>query len=180
MKATGIVRRIDELGRVVIPKEIRRTQHIRQGTPLEIFTTGDGEVIFKKYSPVEELEPLAQRYVQVLSRSLGVPCLICDREQVIAACGAGKKELEGKPISPRLEQTLEKRNLYKWSGGEEPPLAPCQGSSRQVGAAAPILAAGELVGAVAALTQDPRQPCPPEQAKAVQVAAGFLARQMEE
>ena len=180
MKATGIVRRIDELGRVVIPKEIRRTQHIRQGTPLEIFTTGDGEVIFKKYSPVEELEPLAQRYVQVLNRSLGVTCLVCDRERVVAAAGSGKKELEEKPISPRLEALLEKRNFYTWQGGEREAVPPCQGTARQVSAAAPILAAGELVGAVVVLTDDPHRPCPADQAKAVQVAAGFLARQMEE
>ena len=180
MKATGIVRRIDELGRVVIPKEIRRTQHIRQGTPLEIFTTGDGEVIFKKYSPVEELEPLAQRYVQVLNRSLGVPCLVCDREQVVAAAGPGKRELEGKPISPRLEALLEKRNSYTWQGGDREAVPPCQGGGRQVAAAAPILAAGELVGGVVALTDSPQRPCPPDQAKVIQVAAGFLARQMEE
>lgn len=73
MKATGIVRRIDELGRVVIPKEIRRTQRIRQGDPLEIFTTGDGEVIFKKYSPIGEMAAFAAQYAEVLQKTFPAP-----------------------------------------------------------------------------------------------------------
>ena len=101
MKATGIVRRIDELGRVVIPKEIRRTQRIRQGDALEIYTASDGEVIFKKYSPVMELNELAGVYAEVLARDLGAPVLVCDRDAVIAAaggrpgCPAGKGQPAG-------------------------------------------------------------------------------------
>ena len=89
MKATGIVRRIDELGRVVIPKEIRRTQRIRRGDPLEIFTTGDGEVIFKKYSPVGELQGVAVQYAEVLSRSFALTAFVADRDRILAAA-AGK------------------------------------------------------------------------------------------
>ena len=80
MKATGIVRRIDELGRVVIPKEIRRTQRIRQGDPLEIFTTGDGEVIFKKYSPIGEMAAFAAQYAEVLQKNLARTAIVCDRD----------------------------------------------------------------------------------------------------
>ena len=88
MKATGIVRRIDDLGRVVIPKEIRRTMRIREGDPLEIFTNTDGEVVFKKYSPIGELSPFAIQYADVLSRATALPVLICDRDHVVACAGA--------------------------------------------------------------------------------------------
>ena len=87
MKATGIVRRIDDLGRVVIPKEIRRTMRIREGDPLEIYTDNEGEVIFKKYSPMGELGPYTKQYVDVLNRTSGLAVVICDRDQVIAVSG---------------------------------------------------------------------------------------------
>lgn len=99
MKATGIVRRIDELGRVVIPKEIRRTQRIRQGDALEIFTAADGQVVFKKYSPLVELGELAGVYAEVLAKNLGRPVLMCDRESIVAATGTGKGQLLGRQIS---------------------------------------------------------------------------------
>ena len=99
MKATGIVRRIDELGRVVISKEIRRTQRIRQGDALEIFTAADGQVVFKKYSPLVELGELAGVYAEVLAKNLGRPVLMCDRESIVAATGTGKGQLLGRQIS---------------------------------------------------------------------------------
>ena len=107
MKATGIVRRIDDLGRVVIPKEIRRTMRIREGDPLEIYTAADGEVIFKKYSPMGELEPYTKQYAEVLHRATGMPAVICDRDRVIAATGRARKELLGKSISSTLEAMME-------------------------------------------------------------------------
>ena len=99
MKATGIVRRIDDLGRVVIPKEIRRTQRIREGDPLEIFISADGEVSFKKYSPIGGLSTMAAQCADVLSKNIGMTVLICDREQIIATAGSGKKDLLDKRIS---------------------------------------------------------------------------------
>lgn len=101
MKATGIVRRIDELGRVVIPKEIRRTQRIRRGDPLEIFTTGDGEVIFKKYSPVGELQGVAVQYAEVLSRSFALTAFVADRDRILAA--AGGEVGEARPCRPQRQ-----------------------------------------------------------------------------
>lgn len=91
MKATGIVRRIDDLGRVVIPKEIRRTLRIREGDPLEIFTDREGEIILKKYSPIGELGTLAKIYAESLSQTLGCTVCITDTDQVVAASGSGKK-----------------------------------------------------------------------------------------
>ena len=100
MKATGIVRRIDELGRIVIPKEIRRTQRIRQGDALEIFTAADGEVVFKKYSPLSGLDSLSRVYAEVLAKSLGRTVAVCDTSQIVAAAGPGKGELLERAISP--------------------------------------------------------------------------------
>ena len=105
MKATGIVRRIDELGRVVIPKEIRRTQRIRRGDPLEIFTTGDGEVIFKKYSPIGEMSTVAAQYTEVLSKSFALTAFVADRDHILAVSGAGRRELADRSISQPLESS---------------------------------------------------------------------------
>lgn len=112
MKATGIVRRIDELGRVVIPKEIRRTQRIRQGDALEIFTAADGQVVFKKYSPLVELGELAGVYAEVLAKNLGRPVLMCDRESIVAATGTGKGQLLGRQISDAAARLLAMRGPY--------------------------------------------------------------------
>ena len=103
MRATGIVRRIDELGRVVIPKEIRRTLRIREGDPLEIYTDRDGEVILKKYSPIGEMDAFAKDYTESLFRAMGHIACIVDRDQVVAASGVNKKELSDKPISHDLK-----------------------------------------------------------------------------
>src|SRR5690625_4078104 len=109
MKATGIVRRIDDLGRVVIPKEIRRTLRIREGDPLEIFVDREGEVILKKYSPINELGHFAEEYAESLFDSLNYPVLICDRDEVIALAGISKKEYLNKSIGSQLENTIEDR-----------------------------------------------------------------------
>ena len=103
MKATGIVRRIDDLGRVVIPKEIRRTMRIREGDPLEIYTDRDGEVIFKKYSPIGELNGFASEYAETLYKTAGMPIFVCDRDAVIAVSGASKREYMDRKISKALD-----------------------------------------------------------------------------
>ena len=98
MKATGIVRRIDDLGRVVIPKEIRRTLRIKEGTPLEIFTDKEGEVILKKYSPIGELSVFAKEYAESLAQTTGMIACITDHDQVVAASGQDSRELIVQPI----------------------------------------------------------------------------------
>ena len=112
MKATGIVRRIDDLGRVVIPKEIRRTLRIREGDPLEIFTSNDGEVIFKKYSPIGELSSFAGQYAEILHKTAAKPVLVCDRDHVVSVSGVPKKELLERRISPALEEMIEQRKSF--------------------------------------------------------------------
>ena len=118
MKATGIVRRIDDLGRVVIPKEIRRTMRIREGDPLEIFTNRDGEVIFKKYSLLGGVEDFAAQLCETMSRSTGDICAVTDRDTVIAIAGGGKRELLGKRMTGALEQIMENRRIYQYTGEE--------------------------------------------------------------
>ena len=138
MKATGIVRRIDELGRVVIPKEIRRTQRIRRGDPLEIFTTGDGEVIFKKYSPIGEMNAVAAQYTEVLSKSFALTTLVADRDRILTVSGSGRRELADRSISQPLEKLMDGRRLYQSEGIAE--SASCPAKARPVVlCAAPIV-----------------------------------------
>ncbi len=179
MKATGIVRRIDDLGRVVIPKEIRRTMRIREGDPLEIYTAADGEVIFKKYSPVGELSPLTAQYAEVLHRSTNQPVLIFDRDKVIACAGISKKEVLDRRLSQELEDYMEKRESYLFKDGVSP-LIPAPGVERNAVIAAPILAAGDVAGAVVLLSDENATQPSASDIKLVQVAANFLGRQMEE
>ena len=109
MKATGIVRRIDDLGRVVIPKEIRRTLRIREGDPLEIFTDREGGVILKKYSPIGELTDFSKDYAESLQQAIGHIILIADKDAFISASGAPKKEYVERKISPELEKIMDDR-----------------------------------------------------------------------
>ena len=112
MKATGIVRRIDDLGRVVIPKEIRRNMRIREGDPLEIFVDRDGQIILKKYSPIGELATMAKEYADAMNETLGKPVLIADRDNIIAVSGAAKKDFLGKPVGRLVERSMEERRVY--------------------------------------------------------------------
>ena len=180
MKATGIVRRIDDLGRIVIPKEIRRSFRIKEGDPLEIFTTGDGEVIFKKYSPIGEMSTVAAQYTEVLNKSFALTAFVADRDHILAVSGAGRRELADRSISQPLEKLMEARKPYQSPGTPEKTLLPCEGAPRVLLCAAPVLAGGDVTGAVGLLTED-RTACPEDaQCKAVAVAAAFLAKQMEE
>ncbi|MCI9272930.1 MAG: AbrB/MazE/SpoVT family DNA-binding domain-containing protein [Clostridiales bacterium] len=180
MKATGIVRRIDDLGRVVIPKEIRRTLRIREGDPLEIYTDTDGEVIFKKYSPVGEMSPFATQYAEVLSRTSGLPTLVCDRDHVVAAAGVSKKEYLERRVTPLMEELMETRRGYVARQGETNRLMPIEGMDRAALVAYPILAAGDVTGAVILLTGEQEMIPGETETKLVQTATAFLGKQMEE
>ncbi|WP_102050480.1 stage V sporulation T C-terminal domain-containing protein [Pygmaiobacter massiliensis] len=175
MKATGIVRRIDDLGRVVIPKEIRRTLHIRVGEPLEIFVTGEGEVVFKKYSPLGDLWAIAGRYGEVLSKNACAPVLICDRDHVVTAAGFPKKDAVDRPLTRAFEDIVENRRLYVAQPGNSVPVFE---DGPAVSIAAPILCRGDIAGAVVALAGD--APADDSQAKLIATAAAFLGRQLED
>ena len=179
MKATGIVRRIDDLGRVVIPKEIRRTLRIREGDPLEIYTEKDGEVIFKKYSPMGELSGFAGEICESLYKSTGSITAVCDRDSIIAVSGGGKKELLEKPISRALEEIMENRRAVRTEAGGRQPRPVDSEVDFAVSVAAPILSEGDVLGCVMFLVH----PGAPEgtelEYKLAQTVAGFLGRQME-
>ena len=178
MKATGIVRRIDDLGRVVIPKEIRRTMRIREGDPLEIYTSRDGEVIFKKYSLMGGLDNFAAQLCETMSRSTGAICAVTDRDSVIAVAGGAKRELLGKNLSPQLEQIMEQRSIYQYRSGQE--RLPVSESTGQYAAAvaAPILCGGDVLGLVLFVSAEDRLPGEGEY-KLAQAVAGFLGKHME-
>ncbi|MBQ0134035.1 MAG: AbrB/MazE/SpoVT family DNA-binding domain-containing protein [Clostridiales bacterium] len=179
MKATGIVRRIDDLGRVVIPKEIRRTLRIREGDPLEIFTEQDGAVVFKKYSPMGELSEFAICICESVHKAAGSAVAVCDRDAVIAYSGSGKRDALDRHISRELQQLMENRRSVLSRDGEPLPRL-CEGeASPTVTAAAPILSEGDVLGCVVIL--DGRDGSMPGELelKLVQTAAGFLGRQME-
>lgn len=178
MKATGIVRRIDDLGRVVIPKEIRRTMRIRDGDPLEIYTEKDGEVIFKKYSPMGELSEFADQMCESLFRAAERTAAICDRDGVIAAAGSGKRNLIDRSVTPELERIMEKRGTFSHSAGSSPVHAVSGDERFAVSVAVPILSEGDLMGCVMFLSESGETAGSVEM-KLAQAAAGFLGRQME-
>lgn len=183
MKATGIVRRIDDLGRIVIPKEIRRTLRIKEGDPLEIYTDREGEVIFKKYSPIGELQEFAAEYAETLQKTSAKPIFICDRDEIIAVSGASKKEYLDRRISKGLEEIVESRALYVRDSGKEAVALTSEGGSHYVNCAMPILSEGDVIGCVISGHQydAPHNSKISEEteSKLIQTAGMFLGRQME-
>ncbi len=179
MKATGIVRRIDDLGRVVIPKEIRRTMRIREGDPLEIYTEKDGEVIFKKYSPMGELSDFASQMCDTLNKTALSPVAIADRDTVIAVSGIPKRELADKRISQEVEQIMEDRHIYQRKQGETM-LPVADGADRYgVGVAAPIISEGDVMGCVIFLAPEGGKTLGDVECKLALTVSGFLGKQME-
>ncbi len=177
MKATGIVRRIDDLGRVVIPKEIRRTMRIREGDPLEIFTEKDGEVIFKKYSPIGELGDFAINYAETLAKTTGKGALITDRDSIIAVSGIPKKELIEKRVSRDIENVMSEKSTFKSQGSNG--LSIADGNEKyNAGVVVPIVSEGDTIGSVIFVMNEGEQVSEVE-SKLAESAAGFLGRHME-
>ncbi len=182
MKATGIVRRIDDLGRVVIPKEIRRTLRIREGDPLEIFTDREGEVILKKYSPIGELSSFAKQYAESLAQTISCLVCVCDMDQIIASAGNGKKELQDKYISRQLEKQLGDRTQLVATSGEKKyiPIADGQDEDYKYEVISPIICEGDIIGGVILLSKDIKKKLTELEQKMAACAAGFLGSQMEQ
>ena len=181
MKATGIVRRIDDLGRVVIPKEIRRTLRIREGDPLEIFTDREGEIILKKYSPIGELGEFARQYADSLAQSTGNIVCITDRDQVIAFSGAPKKDIILKPISRQLEEAIDARESIVAVKDDRRFVPIMQGESEEYTAQviSPIICEGDAIGAVIMTSKEPKTKFADVDRMLTGSAAGFLGKQME-
>ena len=182
MKATGIVRRIDDLGRVVIPKEIRRTLRIREGDPLEIFTDRQGEIILKKYSPIGELAVFAKEYAESLATTLGCTVCITDHDQIVAAAGYGKKELQDKFISKRLESAIGGREQILASIGEKKYVPITEEGTEEYASevVCPIICEGDVLGCVILLDKNDKKKIGETEQKLAVCAANFLGRQMEQ
>lgn len=163
MKATGIVRRIDDLGRVVIPKEIRRVLRIREGDPLEIYTNNNGEVILKKYSPINELSRYAAEYAETASTILGSTVVVSDTDQVIAVSGGLKKELLDKKVDYELDKIIQSKNRYL--------------NDKKI--IVPIISQGDAIGSITILPKDSSKVLGEAELKAAEIGASFLAKQMD-
>lgn len=182
MKATGIVRRIDDLGRIVIPKEIRRTLRIREGDPLEIFTDREGEIILKKYSPIGELSQFAGEYAESLSQTTGHLVLITDCDHVVAASGAGRKDFEGKPISKAMEEAISDRKNFVASreNSNFVKVTLDDTGDYEHQAVSTIICEGDAIGAVILYEKGDKGKMSETESKLANAAAGFLGKQMEQ
>ena len=179
MKATGIVRRVDDLGRIVIPKEIRRTLKIREGDPLEIYTEKDGGVIFRKYSPMGDMQEFAAQLCDAIGANTGCIAAVSDRDSIIALSGAPKRELMDKPNSQELDKLMEQRKNYRYTPGDTL-LRAAEGSDKyHLGVAAPILSQGDLMGCVMLLIGEDGKALAESDQQLAQTVAGFLGKQME-
>ena len=183
MKATGVVRRIDDLGRLVIPKEIRKVHHIKEGDPLEIFTDKEGEIILKKYSPIGELTEFASTYADTISKTTGHIACITDKDTVIAVSGGQKKDFLEKGLSKELEEVIENKEVFKSKENNESaiPITQNEGRERIYNAQViyPIISDGDVIGSVILLAKEPSKKMGDVEDKVAQSAAGFLGNHLE-
>ena len=184
MKATGVVRRIDDLGRVVIPKEIRKTLRIKEGDPLEIFTDREGQVILKKYSPIGELSEFAAGYAETLSKTTGHIACITDKDTIIAVSGGSKKEFLEQDISPELEQLMEDKEVYTSKDNSDIaiPITKNEDEKKHKHNAQvvyPIVSNGDTIGSVILMSKEADKKMNDVEKKVAQSAATFLGTQME-
>ena len=183
MKATGVVRRIDDLGRVVIPKEIRKVHRIKEGDPLEIFTDKEGEIILKKYSPIGELSEFASSYAETLSKTTGHITCITDKDTVIAVSGGSKKDFLEKGLIKQLEEVIENKEVFKSKDNDEIaiPITQNEGRERIYNSQViyPIISDGDVIGSVILLSKEPNQKMGEVEYKVAQSAAGFLGNHLE-
>ena len=180
MKATGIVRRIDDLGRVVIPKEIRRTMRIREGDPLEIFTEKDGEVVFKKYSPIGELAGFASMFTDIIAKNCMQGVVITDKDNIISVSGVSKKELIEKRISSEVERVIDERKTYAIKMGEIKRIPVSSEQDKHFCAIiAPIITSGDVVGSIVMLQSSESYLPTESDLLLINTGAQLLAKQME-
>ena len=183
MRATGVVRRIDDLGRIVIPKEIRKTLRIKEGDPLEIFTDREGQVILKKYSPIGELSEFATEYAETLAKTTGHIACITDKDTVIAVSGGSKKEFLEQNISKDLERVIDDKEVYlsKDNDNKSIPVTGNDNKTRISNAQVvyPIISDGDAIGSVILISKDSNTKMTDIEKKVAQSAASFLGSQME-
>ena len=182
MKATGIVRRIDDLGRIVIPKEIRRTMRIREGDPMEIFTSREGEILLKKYSPVGELGEFASQITEAVAQTLGELVCITDRDYIIAAAGSGKKEFEGKLLDSELQTAIDNRCNQVTAENKTAfiKITPEDGKEYESQVVVTILSHGDCIGAVIILSKNKSRTQDELLLQLARTVASFLGKHMEQ
>ena len=183
MKATGVVRRIDDLGRVVIPKEIRKTLRIKEGDPLEIFTDKEGEVILKKYSPIGELSEFASSYAETIAKTTGHIACITDKDTVIAVSGGSKKDFLEKNLSKEFEEVMENKEVFKSKENNEIAIPVTQNEGREriynSQVIYPLISDGDVIGSVILMAKEPSKKMGEAEYKVAQSAAGFLGNHLE-
>ena len=183
MKATGVVRRIDDLGRVVIPKEIRKTLRIKEGDPLEIFTDREGQVILKKYSPIGELSEFATEYAETLAKTTGHIACITDKDTIIAVSGGSKKEFLEQDVSQELEKLMEDKEVYTSKDNSDMAMPITRNDTNEKKNKSqivyPIISNGDTIGTVILMSKDSKTKMNEVEKKVAQSAATFLASQME-
>ena len=183
MKETGVVRRIDDLGRIVIPKEIRKVLRIKEGDPIEIFTGREGEVILKKYSPIGELSEFATDYAETLAKTTGHIACITDKDSVIAVSGGARKEYLEQSISKELEQLMDDKEIYTSNQNNDIslPITKNDNQERKFNSQViyPIISQGDVIGSVILLSKEQNKKMNETEVKVAQSAAGFLSSQME-
>lgn len=180
MKATGIVRRIDDLGRIVVPKEIRRILRIREGDNMEIYTDGEGGIVLRKYSPIGEMGNMAVQYAESLALVSGQIVVITDRDSVIAATGAVKREYMGRRISKKLEQVMMERQLYETTAGNgNVPIIDMDVDAVGEQLIWPIVCEGDVIGSVSIMTREKDKKLTEIDKKLVHLASNFLGKRME-
>ena len=178
MKATGVVRRIDDLGRVVIPKEIRRTMRIREGDSLEIFVNQSGEVVLKKYSPIADISSFAQQYADAMQVSSTKSILIVDREDIIAVTGEIKKQYLNRRVSRPLSDMIESRISKIVEEKEVLEIVDGETTERSF-VLMPIIANGDSLGAVIIIGNEEDEFVNDYDVNSVKVATAFLGKYLE-
>jgi len=182
LKSTGIVRRIDDLGRIVIPKEIRRTLRIREGDPIEIYTDNSGNIIFKKHSIIDEISPFVHQYADVLSRALEMPVVISDKDHIIAASGIPKREFLERRITSYLEELMETRTHFS-AYENSTKFHPVEGLENEALLAYPIISSGDVTGSVCVLKTSNLEKSKGEKEtklKLAEITAQFLGKHLED
>ncbi len=181
MKATGVVRRIDDLGRIVIPKEIRKTLRIKEGSPLEIFTEKEGDIILRKYSPISELSNFSTEYVESLSKVTNLIAIVTDKDSVIAVAGSTKKDLLEQKISDDLERVIDKRE--KFIADEHKAILITEKGNKDKECKSqviiPIISDSEIIGSIILLAKENGSKFGKAEEQIAEVAANFLGNQME-
>ena len=173
MKATGIVRRIDELGRIVIPKEIRRTLRIRERDPLEIYMGDDGCIQLKKYSSVGGLRDVAEEFAQALNGAFGLTAAVTDRESCVAAAGRQRRWLLGRPVREAVRRRLLARQVMEEKGsllveGQDEPFLSLLG--------VPILLEGDAVGGLFLMSAEEGPALPEAALQTLKTGALYLGK----